>query len=638
MHASPISAVFFVLASGGSAYLLSGRLGSPSHKAVRALAALVLWEAIQLIPVQLLAMLQMLGWVARVTVPALAEVQGVIFAGVAIWSLWRSDSTAGHPDTASHGEDPLPPYIWVAAAVLLTAYLAFAVNVFTSFPTGSDAVIYHLPLALRWLQDGSLAIPSSRIWQYSMPGNGEIGMMILLSSGKQSSVMMASWIPAAMLTFSIYLLAMWFSRGNRPASITTCLIVLSVPMVALQIFSAYVDLLGTAGIFAAFALILSADQKKLQGGTPVPAPSIFLISGMACGIGLGTKTIDYFYVALFSLIMVCLLWLNRDWSKKVLWKSALLVFLGMLLPSSFWFARALKQTGNPIYPIQVKVGSRVIFAGYEASHLTDYGDFEFSFVHKRRDWLVYPWTEWKRSPGYLKVPYGEGEGFGAVFATFVPLGIVFFFLRTFMLWQASRTNWILLLLFAALILSWWTLMERVLRYGQTVWVFACILSVPLIMVLQSSRRRSFAILMVGSVTATSVVCASLPLHSMAGRLRKHLWSRAQIYNYPRLIDELPSGSVVLNASGIEEKNFSLAGKQLTNRVIASFEAPAELTPESLHASQADYLAEIVPGGKYSEFSLTSSGATVMDDELVPTGEDKIRWRIWKVEGNGNLAH
>ena len=105
-----------------------------------------------------------------------------------------------------------------------------------------------------------------------------------------------------------------------------------------------------------------------------------------------------------------------------------------------------------------------------------------------------------------------------------------------------------------------------------------------------------------------------------------------------MIDELPSGSVVLNASGIEEKNFSLAGKQLTNRVIASFEAPAELTPESLHVSQADYLAEIVPGGKYSEFSLTSSGATVMDDELVPTGEDKIRWRIWKVEGNGNLAH
>ena len=172
-------------------------------------------------------------------------------------------------------------------------------------------------------------------------------------------------------------------------------------------------------------------------------------------------------------------------------------------------------------------------------------------------------------------------------------------------------------------------MERVPRYGQVVWVFACVLSVPLIVVLQS-RRRGLAILMTGSMIATSVVCASVPLHSMAGRLRKHHWSRPQTYNYPEAMDALPVGSVVLNASGIGEKNFALAGRQLTNRVIPDFEAPSELTAQSLSATGTDYVVEVVPGGRYSEPSLVSSGATVVDDELVVTGEDQVRWRIWRI--------
>ncbi len=42
MHATPISAAFFILASGGSAYLLYNRIGLPAHKVIRLLAGLVL--------------------------------------------------------------------------------------------------------------------------------------------------------------------------------------------------------------------------------------------------------------------------------------------------------------------------------------------------------------------------------------------------------------------------------------------------------------------------------------------------------------------------------------------------------------------------------------------------------------------
>jgi hypothetical protein len=423
------------------------------------------------------------------------------------------------------------------------------------------------------------------------------------------------------------LLAMWISKGNRLASITACLIVLSIPMIEFQVFSAYVDLLGTAGVLAAFALILSASGEKAGDKPAVLRPGLSLVSGLACGISLGTKPIYYLHAAVFFVFMACGFWANRGRGKKALLKPAMLLVLGMLLPSVFWFARAWKETGNPVYPMQVKIAQRVIFAGYQSFQL---GDFhEFDFVRQRREWPLYPWTEWKRNPGYLKVPYGEGAGFGAVLATFVPLGVLFFLVRSCVLRQESRRDWLLLFLFAALVLSWWLWMERVPRYGQAVWVFACVLSVPLLVVLQS-RSRGLATLLTGSIIATSVICVSVPLHSMAGRLRKHNWSRAQIYNYPQAIDALPVGSVVLNATGIGGKDFALAGKQVTNRVIPDFEAPSELTAQSLSAIGADYVVEVVPGGRYPEPSLVSSGATVMDDELVVTGEDRVRWRTWRV--------
>ncbi len=580
--------------------------------------------------------MQLLGWITRATVPARAALQAAILLGVGIWSVARHRAASAATQMQLRGYEPLPAYIFVAAAALLSSCLAFAANVFTRLPTGSDAVTYHLPLALRWLQAGSLTIPASRAWRYGMPGNAEIGMMILLSSGKQSLAVVSSWIPALMLTLSIYLLAMWIGKENRLASITICLIVLSIPMIEWQIFSAYVDLLGTAGILAVFALLLSTSHGKPGDNFAVFPSALCFVSGLACGISVGTKPIYYFFATVFSVFMVWVFWANRKWAAKTLLKLAMLVVVGLLLPSLFWFARGLKQTGNPVYPMQVKIGQRVIFAGYGPSDLGSYQDFEFAFVQRKREWLAYPWTEWKRFPGFLKVPYGEGEGVGSVFATFVPLGVLFFFFRAWVLRPVSCRDWILLLVFAGIVVSWWTVMQRVLRYGQAILMFACILSVPLAVLLQSRKRRAFAALLVASTIATSMVSASVPLHMLTGRIRKHMWSRSQIYAYPKLIDDLPAGSIVLNASGIEEKNFPLAGKELTNRVIASFEAPPELTPESLHASGADYLVEVVPG-QYSEYSLSSSGATVMDDELVPTGKDQIRWRISKVgEGNGNL--
>ena len=172
-------------------------------------------------------------------------------------------------------------------------------------------------------------------------------------------------------------------------------------------------------------------------------------------------------------------------------------------------------------------------------------------------------------------------------------------------------------------------MERVLRFGQAICILACTLSVPLLAFLRSRQRRTFAALFVTTISITSLVVASIPLHLMVGRARKHLWSRSDVYNYPKLLDQLPPGSVLVNATGQNVRNFQLAGRSLNNKVITNFEAPQKA--EDLSGTGAGYVIQIVPGGLYPEEELSAAGATVVDDETVPSGEDKVRWKIWKLK-------
>lgn len=619
--ASPISAIAVLLLSGAAAYVVSSRLCLPGGRAVRVLAMLVLWEAMEIIAVQVLATLQLLHLIERVSIPKTAVVELVVLALVVLWSLRtpRPGQVADDPDRKA-----VPGYVLIAAGIVACSYVAFTINALTCYPLGSDVLIYHLPLATRWLQEGSLAMPASHVWRFSLPGNAEIGVMVLLSSGWQPAVVIASWIPAAMVATSTYLLSMWISGQQRTVALISTLLVLTIPMIEWQAFSAYVDLLATAGVLAALALVLAAGRN----GARIP-PAIWLLSGLACGISIGTKPVYYLYAALFCVFIVGAIWYAHHAGERHLVKASALVVLGLLLPSSFWFARAVVETANPIYPMKVTVGQRIMFPGYARSEITE-PDYELNSVQHQLGWLLYPWTEWKKLPGFLKIPYGEGDGLGAAFATFVPLGMAYFVLLVLRDSSSRQRNVALLAAFVIMFLCWWLVMQRVLRFGQVIAIFTCVLSVPLLALLHTRQRHSFAALFVVVVGITSLISASVPLHLLAGRVRKHVWSRAAVYTYPKVIDELPPGSGVLNATGDKARNFALIGRRLSNKLIANFEAPSDPTPEALHSVGAQYIVEIVPGALYPDGSLASAGAVLIDDEMVPSGEEKVHWRIWRM--------
>ena len=632
---SHLAAVFIFIASACSAYLWSRRLPLPPDRSIRLLSGIVLWEIIQLLPVHVLASLQIAGLITRVTIPSLAAFQGAIVAGSLAWTFWRrpwSSPTQHLADIAPK----LPRFLIVCIAILTCSYLVFALDLFTSFPNGSDEIAYHLPLAVHWLQTGSLAIPPTRTWRFSLPGNSEIEAMMLLATGKESAVALFNWPALAALVIATYLLAKRLTSGNRVAAIAVVLLLLSIPIVEFQTLSAYVDLFGTAFLLVAFVLLIRKENTdgtrfpETDGSRPVFASSVLFLSAAACGISLGTKPIFWLYGLGYSVLAVFALWKSLGKrSGAAFAKGIVLIAIGLLLPSAFWFGRAVQATRNPVFPMQIAVAGHVVFPGYPSTGWFEQ-KFEMNFVRSRSEWFIYPWTEWKRDPGYLLIPYGEGSGVGAAFAALVPIGVLFLIYRSLILRLQNRTEVILLLVLALSLVVWWFLLYRIPRYGLPILVFTCILTAPLVTFLHTYRRRGFEILFLILMSLTFAISTFMPAHELLGRIRGRNWTRHQFYGYPPFLDHLPPDSCVLNATGLEEKNYPLAGMSLDNCVVPAFEISGPLTANFLVENGVDYIAEITP--EQGETRLANIPlVTLVKSEMVKTGETKVRWRVWKVE-------
>ena len=523
-----VAAVFFFITSGCSAYLWSRLLTSPLDRSIRLLSGIVLWEIIQLVPVHLLAGLQIAGLITRVTIPSLAVFQGAMLAVSLAYMIWRRPRLS--PEHPVDNAPKLPRFLVGSIAILTCSYLVFGLDVFTSFPNGSDAIAYHLPLALHWLQTGSLAIPATRAWRFSLPGNFEIGAMLLLATGKESAVALFNWPALAALIIAGYLLAKGMTRGNRIAAIAVVVVLLSVPMVEFQTLSAYVDLYGTAFLIAAFGLLLRNERTggtdlEVYGSQPPIASSVLFLSAAACGISLGTKPIFWVYGAGYSVLAVLSFWKSLGKrSGSVSAKGILLIALGLLLPSAFWFGRAVQATKNPVFPMQVAIAGHVVFPGYPSTGWFEQ-KFEMNFVRSRREWFIYPWTEWKRDPGYLLIPYGEGSGVGAAFAALVPIGVLFLIYRSFILRLQNRREITLLLVLALSLVVWWFLLYRIPRYGFPILVFTCVLTAPLVAFLHASLRRGSGTLIVILLCVTFAISTFIPVHELLGRIRRRNWAR-----------------------------------------------------------------------------------------------------------------
>jgi len=619
-----MAAIFYLACSAASAWLIAKALGITPLRTIRTLAVLVLWALLYLLPVHLLATFQLAGWIQRVGVAPLAYVEAVVFAAAAVWYfLCIQHQPVELPQKPAAGSSRLPAYVVAAIIVLAGTGLIFAARLLVSFPDDSDALVYHIPVSVHWLQEGSLRIPDSHVWEFSLPANTEIGMMLLLAAGAQRLLALVNLLAAAILGLSAFLIAKK-CHPNRVAALSATLIVLSLPIVQFQAFSAYVDIYGTAFLVAAGALFLYRYTSQDVLSLP-----ILSLSALACGISVGSKHPYYFYGAVYFVVAAGILMRERRVHNR-LPAGLLILVIGTLLPSAFWFGRAWQATGNPVYPQPVAIGSHVLLEGYP--NITP-EDFEENFVRSRSEWLIYPWTEWKKTTGYLLIPYSTGSGLGAAFAAFVPLGLAFAFRSSFV---SGQRAWSVLkaltVLWVPLLVCWWFALRRMPRFGLPLWVLACILSTPLLAALGEGRfHRVFGALFVLSLLSACVISAFVPAHAVLAGVREHDYSRAKFYDYPGIIDSFPTGTRLVNeAEG--EYNFVLAGSQLNNRVIPDFELPPALSPAYLHKVHADLVVERVNAAQDPP-PPPCNGLDLIREEVLKVGDTgrRDRWRIWRVQ-------
>ncbi|HYB53682.1 MAG TPA: hypothetical protein VEG84_07440, partial [Thermoanaerobaculia bacterium] len=278
-------------------------------------------------------------------------------------------------------------------------------NALTAFPTSWDGNAYHLPLALRWLQDGSLRLDTQAEWHLALPGNGEIPMMLLLGTGDQRALFFFQLVPLVGLALSTYQLARRLEAGTA-ASMAATAIVLSVPIVIHQAFSEYVDLFGAAFLVIGLALYFSRT-KELSG---FQDGLLLLFASLSCGIALGTRLTSTFYVALFALlVLIGEVAARRSGRRSTPIRAAAILVVGLLLPSAFWFGRAYGASGNPLFPLRVAVGSWTVFNGPVTSKSLE--DYDPNGLRSPAGLAQYPWREWKDDGGRYTVDSGLGAPF-----------------------------------------------------------------------------------------------------------------------------------------------------------------------------------------------------------------------------------
>jgi hypothetical protein len=618
-----MASVLFLLLTTATATLVSIRFLRPLNRLAFTIGLIVIWLCTVILPVQLLAALQLWRFTSSLHLPQLFLCHAIALACALALALprWRSNSHLNGIAPPTQPRAPLPWHLLAGLLIVLCVYAITFASIPFRFPGDLTAVVYHYPVALRWLQEGTLRINASTNWRAGLPGNLEILDLLILATGKDR------FLGIMQLPGTVILVLACLQLGRRllqsqvsvwPIAMTA----LMIPMVVQQSISGYVDVFGTALLFGSLTLILEY-RDQLRQNAPVKNPGLLVVAGLACGIANGSKPVFWAYsIVLLLNATFALAGGRRGLDRHLLWRSALILG-GVLLPSVFWFARAAEGTGNPFYPFAITIGSFSL-PGVRSTDITSPHSYLASVRHWS-EWFVYPWIEWKRHTGYFLQSYTVDSGLGGGFATFVAPGVFY----TFWLALNRRPDlrvWLFNLV--AIALLWWFPLQQLTRFGLPVLVLASIACTPFFEILELQASRLYRSIYVLTFAITACILLLDPLYTIAQTIRAQDFSRAKFYEYPKIIDALPPGSRIVNLYE-DTLNFALAGSHLSNVVIPTWDVPETLTPAFLIAHQVDFVVQGVSSQSAARASVPPvARLELYYSERVPYGSGFAEWTIW----------
>ncbi len=529
----------------------------------------------------LVAVLHLLGLISLLA-PLRCVVPAVIlpaFAIVLSFTLlaWRWAVPASVPVPATNApliRGPNQPiststrWLMLAMAIVAGTHAVFLLDAATRYPAGCDALNYHLPAAARWVQDGALSL-NDRDWRLSMAANGELPSMLVLFAGVERLLPVLP-VPLGLLTAAaLYDLARRWGGGRRGA-MSAALLALGLPLVMYHMYANYVDLFGASAWLASIVAITWA--QRTTGRARV---CLWLVAGLAAGLAAGTRLTFAVFAGLSgALLMASTLADRRSGGARRAFRAGVCFSLASVCCCWFWPVRAAVMTGNPIHPIawqqgRLTMGTTPLDSIY--GHSSD-GEWLSSRTLPQRllAAAAMPWREYQYGSGYR---YSVDGGTGAAYAMLVPIGLSIILLRA--LRRGGRSDAVRWQLLAGALLATGLLLHvTAFRMYTRYSLGFVLLAIPLAAIWANRFiarwPRTAPALLALACAITGAMAAVAPARALAGRVIHGDWSRSAYYEIPAILDDLPEGTVVVNAGGTPD-NYSLLGRRLGNRVITAVE-------------------------------------------------------------------
>ena len=305
--------------------------------------------------------LEILGLVGLINRTSLATICGLTGAfGLVRWATATGVDAVPGPSSNPPAARPTGRLAVLSLVVIALAvwaallYLLFGL-VFPVEPV-SDAPIYHLHFAVRWMRSGSLALVPTPFGEEAatyFPANGDLWLTWLMATGMGPLVKVGQWPFLVVGATALYGLARR-AEAPWPAALLPAALWATLPIILLQSSMATVDLVWTAFYFIAAYFLL---QWLAASGSDDRGP--MLLFGLAAGIVLGTKAIGGVFVGLLLVPVVGALACRAQRGRHLAWLT-----LGLFVPSAYWYGRNVWLTGNPLYPLELSLFGRVFADGW----------------------------------------------------------------------------------------------------------------------------------------------------------------------------------------------------------------------------------------------------------------------------------
>lgn len=246
---------------------------------------------------------------------------------------------------------PIITIIAVFTPIALALFIFFFNNML-QIPMEYDSAAYHLPFVAKWLQTGSLLHPyftafSSSIGYY--PSTYELlDLWTAIPFKSDFFFNLLNFPILILLTFTIYKICQNF-KISKNISIISAGLLLYMPLFLKQAGTPLVD----AFFALAFALSIYFIQEIIKN----KKQALDLIClGLSLGFLIGSKYLGIPYSLI--LIILFLIFCHKP-------KAVLITFFSLFLTGSFFYIRNWLATGNPIFPVEIKLLGHVIFSGYQ---------------------------------------------------------------------------------------------------------------------------------------------------------------------------------------------------------------------------------------------------------------------------------